>query len=198
MTDKEIVDTIKHLHKECECNKDGGVTFIQRLAQKLNNTIDKDKKDVFNLFLREIRNNDKSYLKSVALETFKEMNAIDVAPAIESIYRENSSERSEEWKNSIIETLLFLKYDKPKDIYADFANDCLINGSKNRIGLLVYIFMRSNDTFFPDLINDVSIKDIESARMLKKYIIEFLTVEYEIASDVKVKRNIDILNQLNL
>lgn len=198
MTDKEIVDTIKHLHKECECNKDGGVTFIQRLAQKLNNTIDKDKKDVFDLFLREIRNNDKSYLKSVALETFKEMNAIDVAPAIESIYREKSSERSEEWGNSIIETLLLLRYDKPIDIYAGYANNCLINESKNRIGLLVHCFMRQDGTFFLDLINNVSLKNMKSARMLKKYIIEFLTVEYEIASDVKVKRNIDILNQLNL
>lgn len=197
MTDAEIIKAIENINKD-SFDKDGGRTFIGNLAKKLMKTIDEDKKDVFDLFLREIRNNDKSYLKSVALETFKEMNAIDVAPAIESIYREKSSERSEEWENSIIETLLLLRYDKPIDIYAGYANNCLINESKNRIGLLVHCFMRQDGTFFLDLINNVSLKNMKSARMLKKYIIEFLTVEYEITSDVKVKRNIDILNQLNL
>lgn len=136
MTDIEIVDVIKHLHKECECYKDGGITFIRRLAQKLNNTIDEDKNTVYNLFFKEIRNSDNGYIRSVALETFKELKSIDVCPILEKIYREVNATRDEEWKRSIIDTLMVLKYDKPKDIYYEYVSHYLKNNYDNALYIL--------------------------------------------------------------
>ncbi len=109
MTDSEIIDVIKSLHKDCECYKDGGWTFIKRLAQKLRNTIDEDKQEVYNLFFKEIRNNDNGFIKSVALETFKELKDKEVCPILEKIYREECANKSDDWKKSIIETLMILK-----------------------------------------------------------------------------------------
>jgi|GEM_PF-3057882 len=137
MTDMEIVDVIKQLHKECESYKDGGITFIRRLAQKLNNTIDKDKNAVYALFYKEIRTNDNSYIKSIALETFKELKDKNVCPIIEKIYREVGPTKSEEWKHSIIDTLMVLKYDKPKDIYYEYVCNYLRNNYNNALYVLI-------------------------------------------------------------
>ena len=125
MTDSEIIDIIQNLDKECEYYKDCGRTFIKRLAQKLKNTIDEDKQEVYNLFFKEIRNNDSGYIKSVALETFKELKDKQVCPILEKIYREECANKNDDWKNSIIETLMILKYGKPKDIYAEYVNHYL-------------------------------------------------------------------------
>ena len=137
MTDIEIINVIKHLHKECECYKDGGITFIKCLAQKLNNTIDEDKNAVYDLFYREIRTNDNSYIESIALETYKELKDKSVCPVIEKIYREVGATKNEEWKRSIIDTLMVLKYDKPKDIYYEYVCNYLRNNYNNALYVLI-------------------------------------------------------------
>lgn len=137
MTDIEIISVIDTLDKECEKYKDGGMTFISELAKKLDNTIDKEKEEVFQFFLREIESREHGNYWTTALYTIKEMQAIELAPSIENIYRHNQDCEDDDWKYNVIDTLMFMEYDKPKDIYEDFINYCIEINHKGLYYLLV-------------------------------------------------------------
>lgn len=47
MNNSDIANIIKDIKKEYNAYKDGGRAFIQHLAQKIQNTVDEDKTQVF-------------------------------------------------------------------------------------------------------------------------------------------------------
>ena len=138
MNNSDIANIIKDIKKEYNAYKDGGRTFIQHLAQKIQNTVDEDKTQVLNFFLQEIENNSHG-LFSVALQTIIELKYISLAPEIEKIFIKNKGVKDESWKYSIIETLLKLNYVASSSLYHDFIIDYMkTNPGKEFFILVLY------------------------------------------------------------
>lgn len=136
MTKFEIINIIRDIEKEFKSYKDGGLSFIKHLADKLLNTIDEDKNDVINFFLDEIKNNENRF-GEIALLTLVEMKALELAPYIEGIFNEVATKKDENWKQSIIEALMKLRYVEPKALYYEYVTSFLSKQPDNAFFLLV-------------------------------------------------------------
>lgn len=136
METKYIIDVINNIQNQYRNYKDGGLTFIEQLAKRVNNTLDNEREDVIAFFLNEISNNEFGF-GEIALLTFIEMNAIEVAPNIASIYYEKKDLKDDRWKSSIIEALMKLRYKEPKKLYADYVTSFLIKKPDDAYFLLV-------------------------------------------------------------
>lgn len=134
MNDSDIANIIKDIEKQYNAYKDGGRSFIQHLANKIQNTVDEDKVHIFDFFLDEIEQNVKG-LYSVALQTIIELKQIELAPEIERIFIKNRNVKDEKWSYAIIETLLKLNYATP--IYYDFITHYLKDNPGKGFFLLV-------------------------------------------------------------
>jgi len=134
MNDSDIVNVIKDIEKQYNAYKDGGRSFIQHLANKIQNTVDEDKVLIFDLFLDEIEQNING-LYSIALQTIIELKQIELAPEIERIFIKNRNVKDEKWSYAIIETLLKLNYATP--IYYDFITHYLKDNPGKGFFLLV-------------------------------------------------------------
>ncbi len=75
MNDSDIVNIIKDIEKQYNDYKDEGRSFIQHLANKIQNTVDEDKVLIFDFFLDEIEKNNNG-LYSIALQTIIELKQI--------------------------------------------------------------------------------------------------------------------------
>lgn len=136
MNELDIVDIIKDIEKQHKAYKDGGTTFIKHLAQKVLNTVDEDKVQVFNFLIKEIEQNNNG-LFSVALQTIVELKSIELVPAIEKIFIQNRNSKDDAWKYSLIEALLKLNYSVPKSLYYDFITNYLKNNPNKGYFILV-------------------------------------------------------------
>ena len=136
MKESEIINTIENIRHQFKSYKDGGISFVEYLAQTLLNTVDEDKKDVFNFFLDEIKL-DKYGFFSIAIQTIIEMKAEELSTQIEKIYNENRHLKDENWQYSIIVSLMKLKYTKSEFLYSDFVNSYLEKQPNNAFFLLV-------------------------------------------------------------
>ncbi len=136
MKDIEIANIIKNTEKQHEYYKDGGITFIKHLSQKVLNTVDEDKVQVYNFFIKEIEQN-KNGLFSIALQTVIELKLIELAPDIEKIFILNRNLKDDTWQYSIIEALLKLNYTVPKSLYYEFITNYLKNNPNKGYFILV-------------------------------------------------------------
>lgn len=136
MNELDIVAIIKDIEKQHKAYKDGGMTFIKHLAQKVLNTVDEDKVQIFDFLVKEIEQN-KHGLFSIALQTIIELKSLELAPAIEKIFIQNRNSKDEVWKYSLIEALLKLNYAAPTSLYYDFITNYLKNNPNKGYFILV-------------------------------------------------------------
>lgn len=119
MNDILIINIIEDYSRRYN-NGDGGREFVLQLSKKLLNTVDEDKKQVFNFFLNEIRYNNNGY-REVAIVVIEQMKAKEIALDIERIYNDIASKMDDDWKLSIINSLMILQYVYPKKMYLEFV-----------------------------------------------------------------------------
>ena len=124
MKKSDIVNTIKDIDKQFKSYNDGGRSFIKYLAKRILNTVDEEKNEVFKFFLDEIKTNENGF-DEVALQTIMKMGSLELAPSIERIYNEMRYLKDDRWKHSIVETLMKLRYSKPKLLYAEYVTSYL-------------------------------------------------------------------------
>lgn len=139
MTSDKIALIIRNIEQHYASYKDGGREFIMQLSNKLKNTVDEDRNDVLSFFLREIQNN--SYgLRDVALLTITEMKDSEVCSDILFIYEDQQYLQDEQWRYSVITTLMKIGYIPPKHIYSQFIKSYIRNnpGGVNVYSLLIY------------------------------------------------------------
>jgi hypothetical protein len=148
MTKLEIIKIIKEVKELYKSYKDGGLSFIQHLANKLINTVDDDKNEVIHFFLDEIKNNENG-LANVGLLTIVEMGASEYAPYIKRIYEEMAQQKDENWKYSIIEALMKLKYVEPKELYHEYVTSFLRRNQDSAFFLLVQYCNVDPDSAIP-------------------------------------------------
>lgn len=148
MTKLEIINIIKDIEEQYKSYKDGGLSFIKHLANKVLNTVDEDKNEVIKFFLDEIKNNDNG-LGEIALLTIVEMRATEFAPYIEKIYDEIATQKDENWKQSIIEALMKLRYVEAKVLYHEYVTSFLNRQPDNAFFLLVQYCNVDHDSALP-------------------------------------------------
>jgi len=136
MKKSDIVNTIKDIENQFESYKDGGRAFIDYLAKRILNTVDEEKNEVFKFFLNEIKTNENGFCE-IALLTIDEMGALELAPGIESIYNEMKHIKDDRWKHSVVETLMKLRYSKPKLLYAEYVSSYIKKQPDGAFFLLV-------------------------------------------------------------
>jgi hypothetical protein len=117
-----IVSIIEDLKYECNKYKDGDSTFIKRLVNKLENTLDEEKNEVFQFFLHELIHNDYD-LWNIGLNTIVKMKEVELAPDIFSIYKKNHYLKDNDWKDKIIMSLMNLEYHEPKKVYVEYIHE---------------------------------------------------------------------------
>jgi hypothetical protein len=115
---------IKEIEGQFKSYKDGGKSFIKYLSKKVLNSPDDEKRELISFFLDEIKL-DRNGFYSIALQTINEMRTVELAPRIEKIYNEVAPYKDEQWKYSIIELLMKLRYDSPKGLYSEFVTSFL-------------------------------------------------------------------------
>jgi hypothetical protein len=115
---------IKEIEGQFKSYKDGGQSFIKYLSKKVLNSSDDEKRELISFFIDEIKL-DRNGFYSIALQTINEMRTQELAPRIEKIYNEVAPYKDEQWKYSIIELLMKLRYDSPKDLYSEFVTSFL-------------------------------------------------------------------------
>ncbi|MBP8766342.1 MAG: hypothetical protein KBH30_12555 [Ferruginibacter sp.] len=136
MENLNIISSINDIRQQYKGYKDGGISFIEYLANKVLNTVDEDKNEVIKFFLDEIKSNENGFAE-IALLTIVEMRAIELAPDIEKIYYEIAPFKEENWRHSIIEALMKLGYVEPKTLYREYVTSFLIKQPNNAFFLLV-------------------------------------------------------------
>ncbi len=124
MTRASIINMIKEIEGQFKSYKDGGKSFIKYLSKKVLNSPDDEKRELISFFLDEIKL-DRNGFYSIALQTINEMRTVELAPRIEKIYNEVAPYKDEQWKYSIIELLMKLRYDSPKGLYSEFVTSFL-------------------------------------------------------------------------
>jgi hypothetical protein len=136
MEESSIIKTINDICQQYKAYKDGGISFIKHLAKQVLNTVDENKDEVINFFLNEIKTNINGF-GEVALLTIVEMKASELGSAIKKIYDEEKSLKGEEWKHSIIEALMKLRYKVPKTLYSEYVSSYLRKHPDDAFFLLV-------------------------------------------------------------
>lgn len=124
MTRAFIINMIKEIEGQFKSYKDGGQSFIKYLSKKVLNSPDDEKREIISFFLDEIKL-DRNGFYSIALQTINEMGTQELAPSIEKIYNEVASYKDEQWRYSIIELLMKLRYGSPKALYSEFITSFL-------------------------------------------------------------------------
>lgn len=94
--------------------------FIYRLAVKLINTEDDDRKCVIEFFLNQIELESSDH-RSTALRTIEKMQAIELAPRLEEIYYKWHHVKSYNWNHGIVHLMIMLKY--KTSVYASFFTE---------------------------------------------------------------------------
>ena len=119
MNTDTIINILRSLECEYDANhyKDGGCEFIHQLSTKLSVTVEDDKESILKFFLNEIEFNNNNY-RSIALKTTVEINAIELAPKLEELYKKWHLSKDDHWNYTLIEAMLQLKY--RSSIYEDF------------------------------------------------------------------------------
>lgn len=136
MNRSDIVNMIRDIEGQFKSSKDGGRSFIKYLSNKVVNTRDEEKREIVSFFLDEIKLN-KNGFYPIALQTISEMGEQELAPSIERIYNEIASDKDEQWKYSIIELLMKLRYGSPKALYSEFVTSFLKDQPERGYFLLV-------------------------------------------------------------
>jgi len=136
MKESSIIRIIDGISQHYKAYKDGGRAFIKHLANKVLNSVVEDKGEVIKFFLNEIKTNENGY-GEIALQTFVEMRASEIAPDIERIYEEAKSLKDESWKRSVIEALMKLRYIVPKTLYSEYVSSYLSKYPDDAFFLLV-------------------------------------------------------------
>ena len=135
LTDDIIICVIKEYEREYAiCRKDSNA-FHEKLAKKILNTVDDEKEQIMDFFLREIKSNEYG-LCVTALMLIQEIKAVELCPHLVDIYKEVSAYKDEEWKKNIILVLMELRYSPPKELYQNYVLEYL-NLNKNSFYLLV-------------------------------------------------------------
>jgi|GEM_PF-3478390 len=122
ITNETIIKVLNQLEKEYSWDKykDCGREFIYRLAVKLINTEDDDRKCVIEFFLNQIELESSDH-RSTALRTIEKMQAIELAPRLEEIYYKWHHIRSFNWNDSLVFLMIMLKY--KTSVYASFFTE---------------------------------------------------------------------------
>jgi len=131
-----IVNMIRDIEGQFKSSKDGGRSFIKYLSNKVVNTRDEEKREILSFFLEEIKLNENE-MYPIALQTISEMGEQELASSIERIYHEVALNKDEQWKYSIIELLMKLRYDSPKALYSEFVASFLKNQPDRGFFILV-------------------------------------------------------------
>lgn len=158
MTKFEIINIIKGIEEQYKSYKDGGLSFIKHLANKVLNTVDEDKNEVIKFFLDEIKSNENGF-GGIALLTIVEMKASEFAPYIERIYNEIATQKDENWKQSIIEALMKLRYVESKVLYHEYVTSFLNRQPDNAFFLLVQYCNVDPDSALP-LLSEFYVKNL--------------------------------------
>ncbi len=137
MKELEIVKTIREIESEYKHYKDGGISLIERLADKVLNTVENEKKGVISFFLREIRYN-KNNLWSLSLQTIVKMNLSDVGEQLEYIYQTERDLKKEDWRKAMIDAMLKMQHKSPSDIYFRYIEDMIKTKPGNGYFSLIY------------------------------------------------------------
>ena len=133
MNTDTIINILRAFEHEYNANhyKDGGGEFIHQLSSKLSVTVEDDKESILKFFLNEVEFNNNNY-RSVALKTIVEINAIELAPKLEELYKKWHLSKDDHWNYTLVEAMLQLKYHSV--IYEDF---------------IIYYFQKDPDKGFP-------------------------------------------------
>ena len=121
MNTDTIINILRAFEHEYNANhyKDGCGEFIHQLSSKLSVTVEDDKESILKFFLNEVEFNNNNY-RSVALKTIVEINAIELAPKLEELYKKWHLSKDDHWNYTLIEAMLQLKYRSA--IYEYFIN----------------------------------------------------------------------------
>ena len=90
LTDDKIISVIKEYEREYAILRKDSNAFHKILATHILNTVDNEKEQVLDFFLREIKYN-KNNLWGTALIIIEEMRAVELCPRIVDIYNEVAS-----------------------------------------------------------------------------------------------------------
>ena len=163
LTDKTIIEVIKETERKYYTYKDNGDIFYKILAKKILNTVDDEKEQVLDFFLREIISNEHE-LCGAALIIIEEMKAVELCPRIVDIYNKISKQKDDEWKKAVIFVLMNLRYLPPKELYHNYVLEYMkIN--KNSFHLLVR-YCNVNPEEALSLLSDELIENILSEELL--------------------------------
>lgn len=160
MTNNDIILTIRNIQKEFSLDKDGGRSFVEALAKKIDNTIDEEKDEVVNFLLQEIES-DTNKLCSLALGTAEFLNVPGIADKIEEIYKRQQKTKEKQWKRNVL--MILLKKRHPSDVYDDYLTDNPINCDS--FHFLVYYANLYPQKGIP-LLSDCLIKDLHIRDLL--------------------------------
>jgi hypothetical protein len=135
LTDDKIITVIKEYEREYAILRKDSDAFYKIVATHLRNTIDNEKKQVMDFFLREIKSN-MYEMRYTVLAIIQEMKAVELCPYIVDIYNEQKINMDNECKRAIISLLMRFRYLPPQNLYKQYIVDYMKN-NKNSFYLLV-------------------------------------------------------------
>jgi hypothetical protein len=160
LADDKIINIIKEYEREYAILRKDSDAFHKRLATKLLNTVDDEKEQVFDFFLREIKSNEND-LCGTALIIIEKMRAVELCPRIVDIYYEISKYKDDLWKRAVVSVLMRFRYLPPKDLYRSY----------------VFEYMKKNEISFFLLVQYCNVNPVEALPLLSNEIIEKMLSE---------------------
>ncbi len=161
LTDDKIINIIKEYEREYAILRKDSDTFHKILATHLLNTVDDEKEQVLNFFLREIKSNEHE-LCMTALAIIVEMKEVELCPRIVDIYNEINKYKDDEWKRVVVVYVLMqLRYLPPKDLYRNY----------------VLNFMKKNENSFFLLVQYCNVNPVEALPLLSNELVKNILSE---------------------
>ena len=163
LTDNEIINVIKEYEREYAILRKDSDTFRIKLVQKILNTVDDEKEQVLDFFLREIKSNEHE-LCMTALAVILEMKAVELCPRIVDIYNEVSKYKDDEWKRAVVYVLMQLRYLPPQKLYHNYVLDYMKNNKDSFYLLVQYCNVNPKEAL--PLLSEELVKNILSEELL--------------------------------